>query len=141
MAKRRRKKNKPNIPQATLERARQQAGLDPSEEVEDQPQTEAVQADDLDDSPKSEPEAVATPSKPERPRRRRSKVSPAQLDKAKKRGELDQQMMNEMLINPTVEVSEEQLHQEYAYVLKDLRNMGVLAAALLVLLVVLAQFI
>ena len=40
MSKRRKKGNKPNIPQATLDRARQQAGLpveEPVEEIEEEP--------------------------------------------------------------------------------------------------------
>lgn len=131
MTKRRRKKNKPNIPQATLERAREQAGVTSDEEdvVEEQPEAVAV--------------AISKPTNdaPAKPRRRRSRVSPAQLDKAKQKGDINQNMMIELLVNPTIEVTEEQLHQEYSYVLKDLRNMGLLAAALLVLLIGLAQFI
>ncbi len=46
-----------------------------------------------------------------------------------------------MLANPSVEVTEEQLREEYSFVLSDLRNMGILAAALFVVLVLLAQFL
>ena len=54
---------------------------------------------------------------------------------------LDSEAMEEMLANPTKFVTEEELRGEYNYVLLDLRNMGMLAAALMVLLVGLAQFI
>ena len=44
-----------------------------------------------------------------------------------------------LLQNPTRTVSEETLKTEYSYIVADLRSMGVLAAGLVVLLVVLAQ--
>jgi hypothetical protein len=44
-----------------------------------------------------------------------------------------------LLQNPTRTVSEETLKAEYSYIVADLRSMGVLAAGLIVLLVVLAQ--
>lgn len=52
---------------------------------------------------------------------------------------IDPALVAQLLANPTKEVSEEQLRQEYSYVQADLRNMGLLAAGLVVLLVVLAQ--
>lgn len=51
------------------------------------------------------------------------------------------EMLRQALAKPTKFVSEEQLHQEYGYVLSDLRNMFILAGGLFVLLIVLAQFI
>jgi hypothetical protein len=58
--------------------------------------------------------------------------------KSEKHG-LDQAMLADILAHPTKEVSEEQLRKEYSYVLTDIRSMGLLAASLMVLLVVLAQ--
>jgi|SRR5690606_24849034 len=52
---------------------------------------------------------------------------------------LDQAMIADILAHPTKEVSEQELRQTYAYVLNDLRSMGLLAVSLMVLLVVLAQ--
>ena len=46
-----------------------------------------------------------------------------------------------MLANPTKFVTEDELRGQYNYVLADLRNMGILAAALLVALIVIAQFV
>ncbi len=44
-----------------------------------------------------------------------------------------------MLENPTLQVSEAELRQEYGYVISDLRSMAVLSIALVITLVVLAQ--
>jgi hypothetical protein len=52
---------------------------------------------------------------------------------------LDQAMIADILAHPTIAVTEEELRKEYSYVLTDIRSMGLLAASLLVLLVVLAQ--
>ena len=48
-------------------------------------------------------------------------------------------MIADILAHPTKQVSEEELRQEYSYVLSDLRNMGLLALSLIVLLIILAQ--
>lgn len=145
MAKRRSKK-KPNIPQATLDRARKQAGLEVEETVEKVEEPKAVEktvaaSDDaeVDDAAElAKAEAAVTPA---RKRSSRRKVSQAQLERSRSKGELTREMVEEILHNPTETVSSEQLGQEYRHVLLDLRNMGVLAAALMVLLVGLAQFI
>lgn len=126
MSKRRQKKQ-PNLPKATLERARQQAGLEDAEENGDTGEKDAEVA-------KPEPVVTAPPA-------RRRKLSPAQLERSRQRGELDAEMISAMLANPTIVVTEQQLREEYQHVLLDLRNMGLLAAALMLLLVVLAQFI
>ncbi len=46
--------------------------------------------------------------------------------------------ISELLDNPTKTVSEAEFRAQYAYVLKDLRSMGLLTAALFGLLIVLA---
>jgi hypothetical protein len=129
MAKRRRSK-KPNLPQSTLERARRQAG---GEETPD-----AVEESPSEDAPEEEP---AKSSSPAESSSRRRKVSPVQLERSRQRGELTHEMIEDILHNPTIEVPQEQLREDYQHVLLDLRNMGVLAAALFVVLVLLAQFI
>lgn len=135
MSKRRNKGgNKPNLPQATLDRARRQAGLEAEEANEEVDVTSS--SDDSDDVVASTPKQSTV----ERAARRR-KLSPVQLERSRKRGELTNEMVSELLHNPTEYVSEEELAQEYSHVLKDLRNMGVLAAVLMVVLVGLAQFI
>ncbi|NDJ62311.1 MAG: hypothetical protein GYB67_14385 [Chloroflexi bacterium] len=57
------------------------------------------------------------------------------------KGELTQAAIADLLHNPTKTVSVEQLKQEYTYVVSDLRSMGILAAGLVVLLVLLATFL
>lgn len=52
---------------------------------------------------------------------------------------LSQQVVTQLLANPTKVVTEADLHKEYGYVIADLRSMGILAAALIVALVALAQ--
>ncbi len=128
MAKRRRSSKKPNLPKSTLERARRQA------EGEEVPAEEAKQAED----PVPEKPKAATPNG-EGSRRR--KVSPVQLERSRQRGELTHEMIEEILHNPTVTVTQEDLRQDYQHVLFDLRNMGILAAVLFVALVAMAQFI
>jgi len=48
-------------------------------------------------------------------------------------------MVRQRLLNPTRIVSEGELRAEYSYVLRDLRSIGLLAAGLIIVLVVLAQ--
>lgn len=153
-----RKSKKPNIPQSTLERARKQAAGELSEDagetvdgvqptppkVAPPPQEtraeETVAPDDVPEKPKLSDEAVA--AKPRSSSRRSTRrVSQAQIERSKKKGELDTSTIEYALAHPTVDVSEEELHAEYGHVLVDLRNMGLLAAVLLVVLVLLAQFL
>ena len=51
------------------------------------------------------------------------------------RGELTADIIEDALANPTIEVTEEQVRQEYSHVLIDLRNMGLLAALLIAIIV------
>jgi hypothetical protein len=124
MSKRRRKKQQPNLPEDVLARARRQAGIEDDEANGD---------DEAEDAP-------AESSVVERAARRR-KLTPVQLERNRKHGDLSQDYIRDILENPTEFVSEEQLREEYQHVLFDLRNMGLLAAALMVLLVLLAQLI
>jgi hypothetical protein len=131
MSKRRNKK--PNLPDDVLARARKQAGIEEPEEVEEV-------EEEIEEPKKNGKNGNGEKSVVERAARRR-KLSPVQLERSRKRGDLDAEVIREMLENPTDFVSEEQLREEYQFVLFDLRNMGILAAALMVLLVALAQFI
>ena len=53
---------------------------------------------------------------------------------------LSPHLIEERLMNPTKFVSEAELRSDYAFVLADLRNMGLLAAGLMVAMVALAAF-
>lgn len=119
MAKRRRKK--PNISKAALEQARRDASGSRTES-----QSKA------DSPPKLEAASANTMTKP---RRRRRDLQSTQLEKRKSEGALDAEYVAEMLANPNKAVSEEDLRADYGFVIQDLRNMGLLAAALFAALV------
>ncbi|MEM9954777.1 MAG: hypothetical protein AAF846_24440 [Chloroflexota bacterium] len=128
MAKRRRKSNKPNLPADVLARARKNAG------IEDTPEAEVAETETTSSSDNSNDDSSSVA---ERAARRR-KLSTVQLERNRKRGELTNEMIAEVLVNPTREVTEAELREDYKHVLVDLRNMGVLAAILVVVLVGLA---
>jgi hypothetical protein len=134
MSKRRNRDRQPNIPVDALQRAREQAGL-PAESSTDASAAETpapVETPVQKFTPTASAGAVAA---------RRRTVGSAKLDSSKKRGQTDQDKIKYMLENPTKIVTEEELRKEYFHVLIDLRNMGLLAAVLIGVLVLLAQFI
>lgn len=124
MAKRRRKGNTPNLPDDVLARARKNAGVE-------EPEADSSASEDI---------AEETTSVTERAARRR-KMDTVQLERSRKRGEMTNEMIENVLANPTKVVSEEELHEDYEHVLIDLRNMGVLAAILIVVMLGLANLI
>lgn len=123
----RRKRKKPNIPQAALDNARQELDAETSS-TSNEPKTdvEAIKV-------KDEPKATKTDDKP-RSRRRRGDIESAKLAKRKNEGTLDADYVSDMLANPTKVVTEDELQVDYAYVIRDLRSMGILAAVLFVAL-------
>ncbi|RMG80931.1 MAG: hypothetical protein D6712_17245 [Chloroflexi bacterium] len=131
MARRKSRKKSPNIPQDVLEQARQENG--------DVAEDENAQSEET----ATENEAVVAVERRSRRRRRRSS-QPSAARKAerdlrrKKKGELSQEQIAYLLSHPTKEVDENELRDQYGYVVKDLRNMGLLAAALIVVLIVAA---
>lgn len=137
----RRKRNKqPNLPEATLERAREQANLPAEEDTGEDEAEEAAEVvaakPAVTAAPKAAPKVKAAPS----PRGQR-KISSARLEQSKKRGEVDADMVEYMLEHPNKIVSEAELRAEYGHVLIDLRNMAALAAVLIVVMIVIAQLI
>ena len=52
-----------------------------------------------------------------------------------------QDLINELLLNPTKQVTQEQLRADYSYVVADIRSMAILALGLIVLLVALATLL
>ncbi len=114
MAKRRRRK--PNIAADVLEQARQ-GGTVPENAVQ--------------------PDGGEAPKQPVRtPPRRRRALQSAQLERRKDAGNLDGEYVAELLANPTKIVTEDDLRADYGFVIKDLRNMGILAAILFIGLVI-----
>lgn len=132
MSKRRTRERQPNIPVDALQRAREQAGLPATPAASEA--SESLAPSVVVDAP-----VQTTAVNPVAVRRR--KVGSAQLDSAKRRGQTDQDKVKYMLDNPTKIVTEAELRKEYFHVLIDLRNMGLLAAVLIGMLVILAQFI
>ncbi|NWF67731.1 MAG: hypothetical protein HXY40_01475 [Chloroflexi bacterium] len=123
------RRSRSSIPEETLERARRQAAA----------QTE-----------ESTPAAKPAPAKVEvaaSPRARagtaaaRRSAAGSTARKRKEDEKLTPEMVADMLAHPTKEVSEAELEQQYGYVLRDLRSMGLLAASLMIALVVLAQIL
>ena len=113
MAKRRRKK--PNISQTVLDQARQ-GTAEPS-------------------APDAAPVAASAAPAKAPPRRRRT-LQAAQLERRKDAGALDGEYVAELLANPTKLVTEDDLRADYGFVIRDLRNMGILAAGLFIALVI-----
>jgi hypothetical protein len=73
--------------------------------------------------------------------RERAADRAAEQARARQRSEQEENLTAYLLAHPTKTVSEDELRREYAYVISDLRSMGLLAAALVVLLIVLAQIL
>ena len=144
MSKRKNRKNSaPNLPQETLDRARREAGLEPmAQSAADEIAAAEAERD-------AEPVAVAPPrprrteTDSPRPAPRRSDQLPAAQQSRRRRKEVAYEEMTQeeviyLLEHPTKQVDEEELRQQYSYVLADLRNMGLLAAALFVAFFVVA---
>lgn len=145
MSKRRSREGAPNLPQETLERARRQAAIARGE-LPPEPETppETILVDEVKPVAKpvvnnrygtvsaSQRRAVASAKAGDR--RGRSQLAGAKSRQA----ELDSETISDLLDNPTVFVTEAELKSQYSFVIADLRNMFMLAAGLMVLLVVLA---
>ncbi len=161
MSKRRSKSKSPNIPLETLERARRQAaGEAVDAQVPSRTEQESAAPADTNTLEKVPGSAASTPSvsrsstsRAERraqqgvgaAQRRRSSTQAAiearQRRRVANKDELTHEQIEEILMNPTKTVTEETLHEAYGYVLTDLRNMGVLAALLFVVLIAAALVI
>lgn len=120
MSKRRNRRTQPNLPDEVLARARREAG------VEDAPA-------ETDATDEAVPARRSRDQLPQVQRRKRQRdVEPEELTGAE---------IAERLANPTKEVTEEDLRQQYNYVLADLRSMGILAGLLFVIMIVVARFL
>jgi hypothetical protein len=144
MSKRRNRTGAPNLPKETLERARRQAAI---ERGEIEPEVEEIEAPVVEEKP-VRPAANVNPYRTVSASQRRA-VSEARVGVRRDRTaprvgtrsrtqELDAETIAELLDNPTITVTEDDLKRDYSYVVADLRNMGILAAGLIVALVVLA---
>jgi DNA-directed RNA polymerase specialized sigma24 family protein len=127
VSKRRSRKSSANLPAEALARARREAGL---EEVS--AEEEARPPDAPQDPVKAAGPRRAEPLPPPQRRKRRKEVDVSELSQAE---------IAERLAHPTRTVSEDELRQQYMYVLADLRSMGLLAAGLFALIIVIAQLL
>jgi hypothetical protein len=139
----RKSRSTPNLPQSTLERVRQQLEQ-PAETPPAEPEL-----------PKAAPQSQAglAAPKPARPSALRSErgttsaraasrraSDAAQPRSQRKSDQPDMEFIRNRLAHPTRTVTEDQLRAAYGYVVQDLRRMGLLAAALVIMLVVIARF-
>jgi hypothetical protein len=141
MSKRKNRNSSPNIPQATLDRARQQitgeSPAKPAESVEETP-VRAEAAPIVPAAPRTPTARVSTA-------RPRSSSNRRRAESAQPRGgrkdQLDTEIVKNRLLHPTRMVTQEQLREEYGYVIHDLRAIAIIAIAMIVFMVVLAQVI
>ena len=127
-----RRRNRPNLPEETLRRARLAAGLAADEPAEEaKAPTVATELTPTAESPVADSRAAL------RAARRRKRLARAS-EAARQSETMDAEAIAERLRAPTRTVSEGQLREAYAYVLRDLRGMAMLAAVLIGALVVLA---
>jgi len=149
-----RRKNAPSTPDNAPSVAQQAASRARAARAEAQAQAEA---------PASPPPAVSsgTPSAP-RPRAGGGNISAASSSPSARRAararaqaegsapsprrstrssDLDLSSIEDALRHPHKFPTEEQLHAQYGYVLRDLRSMGLLAASLVVVLILLATLL
>ena len=140
MSKRKNRSASPNIPQATLDRARQQISGDvpaaPPEPVE--AAEEKVESVVLTNPP-PRPSAARVSASSNRVRSNR-RTQPAQSKGGRKEA-MDTDVVRNRLMHPTRIVTENQLREEYGFVMRDLRMIGFISIAMIVLMVVVAQIV
>jgi cobalamin biosynthesis Mg chelatase CobN len=150
MSKRRNRKQSPNLPPEMLERARKQ--LAQSDTAEEEVVEEVQASEPVQPEPKAEAAKPAAPaprttaskttaSNARARSNRRGNLQPAQSRSERKTDQTDTRYIRNRLANPTRFVSQEQLKQEYSYVISDLRSMGILAVVLLVAMVVIEKLL
>ncbi len=137
MSKRKNRNQSPNIPQSTLDRARQQLGQT-EEPIAPEPEVKVEKAARVVE--KAQPVAAARPAVERRPRPARTGTGTARTT-SRKEDKHDISYIRQRLANPTRMVSEAELKAEYGYVMTDLRTMGLLATILVIALVVIEKII
>ena len=136
MSKRKNRNQSPNIPQSTLDRARQQLGQT-EEPVAVAPEAKVEKAVPVVE--KAAPVVAARPAAERRPRPARTGTSTPRT--SRKEEKHDMAYIRQRLANPTRIVTEADLKAEYSYVITDLRTMGILATILVIALIVIEKII
>jgi hypothetical protein len=134
MAKKRANTSGQRLNRELLERARQQArAIEAEEEAEDA---------ELTSSETPVPERSVSAVRQPAPGTQRRSVSTAkrlrERNEETRKKSLTADAISQMLANPTKTVTEAELRAQYGFVLRDLRNMGILAGASFVFLIALA---
>ena len=139
MSKRKNRNQSPNIPQSTLERARQQLGQTADEQpVAAAPEVKVEKAARAVE--KAEPVVAARPAVERRSRPARTGTGTPRTT-GRKEEKHDMAYIRQRLANPTRLVTEADLKAEYSYVMTDLRTMGILATILVIVLIVIEKII
>jgi hypothetical protein len=142
MSKRKNRSAAPNLPQAALERARQQLGEDAAPAPKAEPQVEAVAAAPKETAPAKAPSASRAPRTASTVRTtQRRRVEPSPSKSRRQADTVDMNYVRNRLAHPTRTVTEGELRETYSYVVNDLRSMAVLAAILIACLIVVARFL
>jgi hypothetical protein len=154
MSKRKNRSGAPNLPPETLERARRQAALDANPVPVEAAEAEVVES--VEPAAPVAPVAAAPRTSAAAAARREARAAagtPARAGSASaaaRRGrgvrpvtssgrrDKDHSRIQAMLAHPTKFVSDLELKEQYGYVAEELRQVGVVAAGLIVALVVLA---
>lgn len=139
MSKRKNRNQSPNIPQSTLDRARQQLGEPVGEPVEAEPEVKVEKPARVVEAAAPARPTTNRSAVPQRARSTRPAGSAARAPRKEEKHDIS--YIRARLANPTRVVTEADLKAEYGYVIKDLRWMGALAAILIAALVVIEKLI
>lgn len=115
-----------------LDRARQQA-----REIESESDREELEVS-APTAAESQPSAVRQPAAGTQRRSVSTAKRLRERNEETRKKSLTSEDISELLANPTKTVTEAELRAQYGFVLRDLRNMGMLAGASFVFLIVLA---
>lgn len=134
-----RKSSSPKVKSEALERAPQQPAVDEPVLADEPAEAAAPAAKAAPARPADNPVLMVAPAPATRIRStNRRRVEPAQA-RAKRKEQPDGEVIKNRLLHPTRVVTEAQLREEYGYVMKDLRTVAIISAAMVILMVVLVQ--
>ncbi len=139
MSKRKNRNQSPNIPQSTLDRARQQLGPVADEPAAAAPEVKVEKPVRVVE--RSEPAVVAARTASERRARPARTGTSSSRSSGRKDDKHDMSYIRQRLANPTRIVTEADLKAEYSYVMTDLRSMGILATILVIALVLIEKIL
>lgn len=125
-----RRKVTPNLPADTLARARSQATSGVA--TADASLPEATTAEPTSDVITTAPTTRTTT------RATSKRIQDAQFERSRKKGDLDNVLLKDRLMNPTMFPTPQDLRRDYFFVVKDLRNMLIVSVGLIAMLILIA---